>query len=1301
MGGASKFADVNPNHHNSGSVTAPLDTLRILYTLMYIAYDPSLGCGPASDISEKSSDGRGSSSISLRRNGTDQFLRDSQGVAPRLEVYVEYIYAPGSEELKGWCFVFQAVDEVHFSMDAALVKLFIRLRAQMSKRGAKMPFDVKGICPFLSAEDWISHGISGYAKERFWDSDDATVALSMELTDDDNPARCSKVFTFEYSRRLIEEVMNVDPKYRVDYFAMPEAQAREIARMEGVEVDESQNEDGNTQDYFRRYAATDSPSGTEDGDIASIDGQSVSRRGAGTEVASFSKVPLVFPEGAAYVHIQRRAPWQFFGYNCMSAPRSDPESIGGGGAAAGLLDSVGEESVQFMPSSGHNASNKRSDRMNIDNAAKRVSPVQNAIQYFTKLKQRCIQEVKEERRQAAARQAGRLGLGVGHGLRLFSSSPGSSSQGSSSSSSSSQGSDAPPKAAPPPPPPSGYGNMSEDEVEGMRRYYRELCSDESKAVINTVLNADNECPATVVAHQFVQKMVNENPNQSLIRPSLFLIDHELTTFGNFVAYDMFVFDHLYTLTALHQELHFLQISSLQAFDIASKDRMHVIFSGIPASGKSHIMKVQAEDLSIPNPEDPSREGLVLSISVQTKRAMTTDENLNGHKIWIDEANANLVGKGDDGTGVQEMKEILTTGKLTTEQCFYDHETGKRVNMKTVSYRMCQHMCGTNVPFWEIKVATEAIYTRFAKFTIPIRDIEGKDPTESGYRIQRLDAAPDMTSKFQQMWHIRQGISAYIYVLIRCKAIPPIDITIVEKLMPIIGMYLKSIGISIHIRDNARLHLHPQAVTVYHAINMVFFTDRHFKEGTPWNLDQVLACVPYLTCTREQFWFGFSQMFQTIVNPFMDNIMDAMYAIIKAEETEDQYSVHFEHGRQTREPNYNYYLLNVTAHRAQDESVFAAAAKVISRRIVTSGGLQLNEGNVLDFLKWMEGQWIEAPFQLTPIPTASTGGGQPAARALDEITSTHMIPVIKEIRNGSRVGLEISSFFVEEKRTRKYLEILEMCIRKTMEPLPTGQTPRRIVLGETLRMEGVSFRKAWSKLNRERGLPPHPLDSGQAQAPMVDGRLRKRQKERYQQQPNFFHCIVEGPEIDPKTNAPRTAHVRIANDKCIPRSLRFMLIMHEVEKAETGEQKAAAAIAAAKAFQEGDDEYDVEETVSAETLDKDVFERWCQKIGFNPADMKKDTKLNVAYMGRGEYPYNFQEHGYGASKRNTRPRADDEDEGPRGTPRMDSTDIPRSPAAGIVGEVHDLSEADEDDDDEVTFVDDASGEDDDEEEGDEL
>jgi hypothetical protein len=60
--------------------------------------------------------------------------------------------------------------------------------------------------------------------------------------------------------------------------------------------------------------------------------------------------------------------------------------------------------------------------------------------------------------------------------------------------------------------------------------------------------------------------------------------------------------------------------------------------------------------------------------------------------------------------------------------------------------------------------------------------------------------------------------------------------------------------------------------------------------------------------------------------------------------------------------------------------------------------------------------------------------------------------------------------------------------------------------------------------------------------------------------------------------------------------------------------------------------------------------------------------------------------------------DEEDvEGPRGIPRMDSTEIPRSPAAGIVGEVHDLSEADEDDDDEVTFVDDASGEDDDDEE----
>jgi hypothetical protein len=1322
MGGASKFADVNPNQDNSGSVTSPIDTLRILFTMMLIADNPSLGIGPASDVGDTGSDGRGGGKISLRRNGTENYIRDAQGFAPRLETYVEYIYAPGSEELRGWRFVFQAVDELHFSFDLALTKLFIRLRAEMSKRGAKLPFDPKGpITPFTSEKDWVSHGLSGYARERFWCTDEATEALSMDLTNPDNPARCSNVFTFEYSRLLINDAMNVDPIYRVDYFAVPEDQGRELAQIQGIPLDESQNEDSNTQDYFRsRYAgATDSPE--DEVDVTSIDDRSTSRIGGG--LSSLSKVALVFPNGAAHVHSQRRAPMQFFGFNCMSAPRAADPTV---------VEGLEDESIQFIPSSGHMVNQRRSDRMNIETAAKRMSTTQSATQYFRKLKEKCMREAREaaEAKEAVARRKGGLGLGTAVGLGIFPSqgrstanqhlrsyvgsygaemvareddiaafgdmgdessprpqtrrpsSSSSASQGSSSASSQGSAASSLPK---PTSSSSGYGNMSDVEVDGMRRYMKELCNDESKAMINAVLNSDTECPATGVAHRFIQKKVNESKNQSLIRPCYYLIDKELTTFGNFVAYDMFNFDHLYTLTSLHQELHFMQISSLQAFDITSKDRMHILLSGIPASGKSFIMKVQEEDLSIRDPSDPTK-GLVISISVQSKRAMTTDENLNGFRIYIDEANANVVGKGDDGTGVQEMKEILTTGKLTTERCYWDGEQGKSISIKTTTFRMSQHMCGTNVPFWQIKKETEAIYSRFAKVTVPIREILGKDATEASYRIRRLDAAKEMTTRFQDMWHTRQGISAIIYALIRVEAIPQIDITIVEKLMPIVNAYLKSIGFAVHLRDNLRIHLHCQTIVMYHAINMVFFTDRHFQEGTPWSLDQVIACVPYLTSTREQFWFGFSQMFQTFVNPFMDNILDAIYKIIKAEDTDDQYSVQIQNARQTKDPNYNYYLLNVANQRAHDEDCFQAAAKVIARRIVTTGELQLNEGNVEDFLKWMEGQYIEAPFYTQPVPTVSTD--QPANMALrdDEVSSTHTIPVIKELRNGSRIGLEISTHFLEQKRSQRYLNILEMCIRKTMEPLSPGQAPRRIILAETLRMEAPSLRKAWSKRNQEQGYPPHPLDSGQAQAPMVDGRARKVKKDQYHQQPNFFHCIVEGPEIDPKTGKPRTEHVQIANDRCIPRSLRFMLRMFEVENTAEGRNKADVAIEAAEAMAaRGDDEADnVERTVSAKTLDTEVFQVWCKKIGFDPAQMPADTPLRVAYMSRGEYPYNFQEHGCGASERNVRARTTE-------------ADVPRTPVS-IVGEVHDLSEADDDvDEDEVEIVDDPSGDEDEDDE----
>jgi len=125
-------------------------------------------------------------------------------------------------------------------------------------------------------------------------------------------------------------------------------------------------------------------------------------------------------------------------------------------------------------------------------------------------------------------------------------------------------------------------------------------------------------------------------------------------------------------SAIHEEIFMCYVASRGAFEVAPELKFNVIFYGPPESGKSYATGCMFK-LSI--------AGTVENISVQTARADATEVNMNGTTICRDELPAEFF----DPNGSAEEKERLTTGLVTTVQCYVDKDdAGRRVRQKTVS-----------------------------------------------------------------------------------------------------------------------------------------------------------------------------------------------------------------------------------------------------------------------------------------------------------------------------------------------------------------------------------------------------------------------------------------------------------------------------------------------------------------------------------------------------------------------------------------------------------------------------------------
>jgi len=114
------------------------------------------------------------------------------------------------------------------------------------------------------------------------------------------------------------------------------------------------------------------------------------------------------------------------------------------------------------------------------------------------------------------------------------------------------------------------------------------------------------------------------------------VNDRLSPFGNLVSRFLTTLEYDFQVASLHKEIFLSYAASLGVYEHSYSLKHHVLFSGGSARGKSFIL-VMLHKFLIP--------GSVQSVSYETKRANSTETNMNATILTYDEVSSDLFKPG--------------------------------------------------------------------------------------------------------------------------------------------------------------------------------------------------------------------------------------------------------------------------------------------------------------------------------------------------------------------------------------------------------------------------------------------------------------------------------------------------------------------------------------------------------------------------------------------------------------------------------------------------------------------------------
>ena len=433
-------------------------------------------------------------------------------------------------------------------------------------------------------------------------------------------------------------------------------------------------------------------------------------------------------------------------------------------------------------------------------------------------------------------------------------------------------------------------------------------------------------------------------------------DPTLSFLGNEMARLFYSLEIIWGCVSVHPQIVMILLTTLALFDIYHKNdmRQHFFLGGPPGAGKSYVMWV-VQQLSLTAKLQGAEKSIIEVSSVPTLNSLTTMVPRNGVIIYYDEAPDIFTGKGKDGAGHNMVKEMMTRNVLRAENCWMSKD-GKRQKIETEAEQYSTIVALTNVVRNQF---APGIIDRGHYEFVPSQNRHDVDPV---YETNRLRHDQDRNAKMNAMadeFKMIQCIVALLSVMIRAEQIPDVDMDLVNAISMKTFVYLQfNKGCFVDKRDKMRIMMKTKDIIMYEAVSYVFFSGQVVKPGEPFAMEQLILCIPYLTGTREHFYFALSLMNQAVRNPFFQVVMKAILKLAMKTEANKRFASSYSaeltevNGKQQEVGiviDYNYFCLSVT-DEPLIENVCAKIAAKLALIIVSESGMSIDNGTITTMLK---------------------------------------------------------------------------------------------------------------------------------------------------------------------------------------------------------------------------------------------------------------------------------------------------------------------------------------------------------------
>lgn len=338
-------------------------------------------------------------------------------------------------------------------------------------------------------------------------------------------------------------------------------------------------------------------------------------------------------------------------------------------------------------------------------------------------------------------------------------------------------------------------------------------------------------------------------------------DNTLSEFGNMIVVFMTLFHEVFNTATLHSELMFELINSCGAFRNKRGLRLHMLKVGPPGTGKSFLQDLMKRLMV---------SGTFDNVSYQTKRANTTNTSKDCMVQFSDEAPEMLTDKGNDGAGPSELKEIMSNGVTTTEQCIVDELTRERITLKTIARRLVQLNINSNA---SLSKMVESLIDRFFTRLIPGRFSDASDPWLQNIAKEETEVEKYWIERIQTLLSVVAILTHGIDV--KWLMEPELDYA-TSSLIPKFFENLSAVRPGVRTRERVPLYIRP--TVIFYAAYMVFGTTKHFAPGTPFELKHLVECERYFRASREIACFGISHMHDAFVDPYVHVVCTAIKSI---------------------------------------------------------------------------------------------------------------------------------------------------------------------------------------------------------------------------------------------------------------------------------------------------------------------------------------------------------------------------------------------------------------------------------------